>query len=74
MPIRVVKRASVITALTFIVWLAFAVVFPDDRLDVGETIFVWVTIAVTLMVCRLMILALIKSRTRGGKRGRKASV
>jgi hypothetical protein len=60
-----VKLGSVITALTFLVWLGFAAIFPNDRLDLRETIFVWVAIALALLAWRAATLVATRHLTRG---------
>jgi hypothetical protein len=68
MPRWVVKQAAAITVLTFLAWLGFAAIFPNDRLDLGETIFVWTTIALALLACRSIVRVLTRRRTRSSQR------
>jgi hypothetical protein len=63
----IIRQAAVITFLTFLVWLAFAAFFPNDRLDLTETIFVWAMIGIALFACRSAVRALSKRRTRPSK-------
>jgi hypothetical protein len=62
MPTRLIKQGSVITTLAFLVWFGFAVIFPDDRLDLKETIFVWVAIALALVACQAALRSLTRHR------------
>jgi Kef-type K+ transport system membrane component KefB len=62
MPTWLIKQGSVITSLTFLVWFAFAIIFPDDRLDLKEAIFVWMAIALALMACQAALRTLSRHR------------
>ena len=72
MPTWVVRQSVAITLLTFLIWLGFATIFPDDRLGLGETTFVWVVIALAFLVCRSVAHALTRLRARSLKTGRAA--
>jgi hypothetical protein len=67
MPAWILKKAVAITTLTFLAWLGFAAIFPDDRLNLGETIFVWTVIALVLLAGRSMARATTRRRTRSGR-------
>ena len=70
MPTLIVKHSVAITVLTFLVWLGFAAIFPDDRLGLAETTFVWVVVAVAFLVCRSAARALVRLRAWFGQRPR----
>lgn len=67
MPTRILARAAMITALTFLVWLGFAITFPYDRLDVAETVFVWVIIAMVVLVYRSVGRVVSRYRARSNR-------
>jgi len=67
MPKSVIKRVVAITALTFLTWLGLAAIFPDDRLDLHETIFVWAAIAFVLLMFRSILRFAARYRARQSK-------
>jgi len=50
MPKMILRQSALITALTFLFWLGCAILYPDDRLNVKETSFVWIVIGVSLLI------------------------
>jgi hypothetical protein len=67
MPTAIIRQATLVTLLTCAVWLGFAAVFPDARLDLAETVFIFVVIALVLTSGRWALRAIVRRGERAAK-------